>query len=265
MPWRSGVQRIGYAPGLTQAQEDMLEDVVLVQGIGEGIQALYQRLRAEHGDLAPTRKAIGNWLKRQPGYQIAHMPKKDVSVAPVLPRSDAPLHLTFADTMLMPHTSHNGGPGVGWKVFRAIVVIVDGLTKFTTLKGTILGVDGRPASGQARDAMIRFIAEARRESQIADLHPRRIITDKGSEFLGQFETWRAQEETNNPPFYQSFKTVGTRSSYNSIAERTIQTIRRLFHSRYRAVKLDWDLRNVPARRRRFDWMDHVGDSWILVG
>lgn len=244
----------------------MLEYAYLTEGIREGVTALYQRLRDENGNQAPTRAEVADWLRARPESQIARMPVKDVSVAPVLPRAE-PLSIVFMDTMMMPPTSHDGGPGVGRKVYRAIVVFVDALTKFATLHGVFQLVAGHPQSAQTAEGAREFLRQARaamNDPNANDVHVRRWVSDKGSEFLrgpnGQgFENWNEQQEAANPGLYQHVKTPGTRSSYNSIAEATIKTIRRLFYGKHKAWVREQDDNNVPAQRRRFDWMEFLQD------
>ena len=49
MPWPRGVPRTGYRPGLSRDEEQLLEQMVYVEGIGEGVRALYHRIVARVG------------------------------------------------------------------------------------------------------------------------------------------------------------------------------------------------------------------------
>ena len=174
----------------------LIENMYHTRGIQEGVTALHARLLAENGPLAaPARADVAQWLRREPSAQIARMPRKDVSIAPVLPPPQ-PLSRVFADTMILPRTGHNS-PGVGYKVYRAIVVFVDALTKFVSLHGVFQLVQGRPVSQQTRDGAIEFIRRARIAARDPNLHPSVFVVDKGSEWLGAFENWRGAENAAN--------------------------------------------------------------------
>ena len=256
MPWRPGVARGGYNAGLTDEEQAAMEEAVLQQGIGEGVHALYHRLRREMGAGAPSRNEVARFLRVRPETQMARMPRKDKSIAPVLPQGV--LSRVFADGMFLPRTAHNT-TGVGFKVYRVIVIYIDALTKFMHLHGVFQLVDGRAQSAQTRDGAIEFIKRARAAADNDNLHVERFVTDKGSEWGGAFEGWRSAQATANPGSYSIMKSPGTRKSHNGLCERVVQTTRRLFHARYRAVRRQWDEDDVPLRSRRFDWMDHIED------
>ena len=256
MPWPAGKPRAGHVAGLTDEHEQELQQLMYQEGVFEGQEGLYKRLVDRLGIAnAPARDAVALWLRKQPSAQIARMPVRDKAIAPVLPPA-RPLSRVFMDTMYMPRAWHRG------KVYRLIVVVVDALTKYVHLHAVYQLVDGRPVSTQTREAVRMFIQRARQAmndpNNSANVHPELLVSDKGSEFTGQqFQNWRAQEEAANPGFYQHTMTPGTRSSFNSIAETTIKTIRRLFSGHYRAVKRDWDERDVPEAQRRYDWVQYL--------
>ena len=263
MPWPRGVPRTGYRPGLSRNEEQLLEQMVYVEGIGEGVRALYHRIVARVGiQNAPARRDIAYWLRRQPGYQIARMPAKDKSVAPVL--VTRPLQRVFADTMFLPRTAHQT-PGVGLKVYRCVVVFVDALTKYMYLHGVFQLIEGRPQSEQTKEGAQIFLQRAQQVANDPNLQVEGWRTDKGSEWGrgandNGFEAWREQQELAFPGTNGIAKSPGTRSSYNSIAEASIKGIRRLWHGHFRAFRHDLDVRGVPERQRpAYDWMQHIGE------
>ena len=75
MPGRPGM-RI-QQPGITPAQTQFLNTLVDDEGMGEGIKALYYRVRKAMGNAAPTRDEIQNYLNPKPHYQIARQVKKN--------------------------------------------------------------------------------------------------------------------------------------------------------------------------------------------
>ena len=112
MPWVTGKPQAGHVAGLTQEEEDILEEIVYQRGMFEGVHGLHHRLVDELGAAnAPARADVVQWLRKQPGAQIARVPRKDVTIAPVLPPA-RPLSRVFIDQMYMPRTTHNA-PGVG--------------------------------------------------------------------------------------------------------------------------------------------------------
>jgi hypothetical protein len=254
MPWPRGVPRAGRVAGLTPEEEELIEDVYHQQGIHEGVRALHYRLVGLHGANAPSRKDVADWLRREPSAQTAKMPRKHKSIAPVLP-APTPLSVVFMDSFYLPRTAHNT-PGVGYKVYRVVTLYICALTKFVHLSGQFQLVQGRPMAAQVRDGAIEFIRRARAAARDPNLHPRRFQADKGPEHSGAFEAWRAQEAVTNPGFYQISKTPGNRSSFVSIGERSIQSIKRLLWGQYKSWKRDLDERGVPQQQRPiFDWMD----------
>ncbi len=52
-------------------------------------------------------------------------------------------------------------------------------------------------------------------------------------------------------------TTGGRASGNSIAERSVATIRRLQYAHNRSVVRKWDDDKVATRHRRYDWVEHL--------
>jgi len=57
--------------------------------------------------------------------------------------------------------------------------------------------------------------------------------------------------------YTHTMTSGSRASGNSVAERTIASVRRIIGAHFRSVEADWNARDVPTNQRRYNWTDHV--------
>ena len=57
--------------------------------------------------------------------------------------------------------------------------------------------------------------------------------------------------------YTHTMTSGSRASGNSVAERTIASVRRLLGAHFRSVEADWNARNVAPNQRRYNWTDYV--------
>ena len=57
--------------------------------------------------------------------------------------------------------------------------------------------------------------------------------------------------------YTHTMTSGSRASGNSVAERTIASVRRIIGAHYRSVKAQWDARRSTAKGSRYNWTDHV--------
>ena len=89
MPGRPGQQEGG--AGLTAAQRTALEQVVLRDGAGLGVHALYAKLRTHMGRVAPTRNEVAGFVRALPETQLARMPKSTAGqaniIAPVIPKA----------------------------------------------------------------------------------------------------------------------------------------------------------------------------------
>ena len=57
--------------------------------------------------------------------------------------------------------------------------------------------------------------------------------------------------------YTHTMTSGSRASGNSVAERTIASVRRIIGAHFRSVEADWNARDVPTNQRRYNWTDYV--------
>ena len=256
MPWAKGKPRSGYKPGLSNEEEQMIEQAYLVEGITEGVHALFHRLRDRHGDDAPSRDDIAEWLSKRPEAQISRMPRADRAIAPFI-APPVPMSRTCFDTMFLPPAAHKVRTRT--HVYRCLVVYQCAFTKFVHLHPVHQLDDNRPVSEQTLRGMQEFIKRARIAARDDSLHPEVLVSDKGSEALKSFEEWRAEQAAAHPGFYQSTKTPGTRSSFNPV-ERTVQQIRRLMQGRYRSWRLAQDMADVPQAQRAFDWVQHVEDT-----
>ncbi len=238
MPARPGQKR-GDA-GLTLSQTKRLEEIVIRDGYGIGVTALHHKLRVEMGADAPTREEIGRWKKAIPSEQIAQMPKATAGVknvtAPVIPPA-SPMSRVFADTYFLPASYHmKKGKG---KVYRAAILYCDALTKFIHVEPCALLVKDRPMSSVAVSGYKRFIAKCQELSEM-EIHPTHLRTDGGAEWKGAFATFMTEQREIHPDAYAHTLTTGGRASSNSIAERSVATIRRLQYAHYRSVVRKWD-------------------------
>ena len=106
MPGRLGQQEGG--AGLTDAQRTVLQDTVVRDGAGLSVHALYAKLRAHMGRVAPTRNEVAGFVRALPQTQLARMPKSTTGeanvIAPVIPKAEA-LSSVWIDTMFLP--AHN--------------------------------------------------------------------------------------------------------------------------------------------------------------
>ena len=57
--------------------------------------------------------------------------------------------------------------------------------------------------------------------------------------------------------YTHTMTSGSRASGNSVAERTIASVRRIIGAHFRSVEADWIARDVPTNQRRYNWTGYV--------
>ena len=256
MPGRRGMHI--QQPGLTPAQRAALERMVDEQGMNEGVHTTYHRVRHLMGANAPTRDEVGEFLNPRPHFQQNRMVKKNRTVAPMIPRG-TPLSLVAMDTYYLAGSWHRM-PNNKIKTFRACIVVIDTLTKFVHVKPVEMSSqlqDARPLANQAVEALQEFLDRARNEANDQDLHPERILSDRGSEFVNAtMDAWINVRSAANPGFYQRVLTTNSKSHSNSVAERVVQTIRRYTIGMYKAFKRDWDENDVPAQARNFDIVQH---------
>ena len=129
MPWRVGIPKQGYIAGITPAERQMMENAYLRDGLEGGVHSLYHRLMSIHGPAnAPTRDDVATFLRARPEAQIDRIPRRDLSIQPVLPPPE-PLSRVFTDLMKLPVVAFQW-PGKGWKSFSGVALFVDALTKF---------------------------------------------------------------------------------------------------------------------------------------
>ena len=164
----------------------------------------------------------------------------------------------------------------------------------------------RPQSQRTIEALMEFIKnvnlvrqhrgldndpEARRmdlEGNGIRLHPRLIVHDFGSEFKGEFQrvmnekrgtfntTVEQRREQGLPDdlptgFYFETTTPGSRSHYNSMAERSVRTIRRYFYAMYNAYRRFLEPQPGEAREKQRppNWpvpqqeLDITEYDWVL--
>ena len=88
-----------------------------------------------------------------------------------------------------------------------------------------------------------------------DLHMVKIRTDGGSEWRRAWKTWIEAQQAAHPGMYTHTMTSGSRASGNSVAERTIASVRRIIGAHYRSAKAQWDADGVLQRNRRYNWTD----------
>ena len=91
----------------------------------------------------------------------------------------------------------------------------------------------RPISTTAQKGFEEFTSRIRRAAKDDDLHPLKIRTDNGSEFVGgACKAWLNSSRVDHPGFYEHTTTTGSRSAGNPFAERAIQSWRRLLYAQY---------------------------------
>ena len=233
MPARPGQKRGG--AGLASLQTNRLEEIVIRDGFTLGVTALHHKLRVEMGANASTREEIGRWKKAIPSEKIGRWKKATSGVAnvtaPVIPPA-SPMSRVFADTYILPASYHmNKGKS---RVYKAAILYCDALTKFIHVEPCALLVKDRPMSSVVVTGYKRFISKCQELSEM-EIHPTHLRTDGGSEWRGAFATYMREQRTAHPDAYAHTLTTGGRASGNSIAERSVATIRRLQYAHYRSV------------------------------
>ena len=203
----------------------------------------------------PGLKTISDYMRDKPDLQPHRMPASIAgtknSVSAVLPSPAVPLSAVFADTFFLAPSLKKK------KVYKACVLYICALTKFVHLEPASFRQDDRPFSETGRDGCIRFIEKVRQLSGMPDLEMVKIRTDGGSEWRGAFKTWIEAQQAAHPGMYTHTMTSGSRASGNSVAERTIQSVRRLIGAHFRSIEQGWNERDVPTNQRRYNWTDYV--------
>ena len=242
---------------LTAAKRQAL-DALHADGRLTGVASAYHKLRA--GGLSITKADISEYMRSRPSIQknrLPHATDGDKNTIGAVIPPPVPLSMTFSDTMFLPASLRKMSTK---RVFRGIILFIDGLTKFVHLEPASFRSDladaERPLSETARNGLINFRDKIRQRSGLA-LHIARIHTDGGSEYSGAFSRSLVTLQALNPGFYTHTKTSGSRSASNAMAERCIGTIRRIIYSHYRSVARGWEENNTPTAVRRYDWLDHL--------
>ena len=203
----------------------------------------------------PGLKTIADYMRDKPDLQPHRMPASHAgeknAVSAVIPHPAVPLSAVFADTFFLAPSLKKK------KVYKACVLYICALTKYVHLEPASFRQDDRPFSETGRDGTIRFIEKVRQLSGMPDLEMVKIRTDGGSEWRGAFKTWIEHEQAAHPGMYTHTMTSGSRASGNSVAERTIASVRRIIGAHFRSVEADWNARNVAANQRRYNWTDYV--------
>ena len=220
-----------------------------------GVSSVYWHLIDVMGDDAPTKKHVSDFMRTVPEVQVSRMNRKVEGVknsgGPIIPEA-VPLSYMAADTLFLPASYHTDK-----RVYKAAILYVCALTKYVYVHPCSLGRKDRPMSTTARDGFIEFLMRVRRIAGNDDMHPRRIRTDNGSEFVGgACRQWLNQMRTKHTDFYEYTTTTGSRSAGNPFAERAIQSWKRLLYTQYRAVEREWDENSIDKRKRRFNWLPY---------
>ena len=194
-------------------------------------------------------------MRDKPDLQPHRMPASHAgeknAVSAVVPSPAVPRSAVFAGTFFLAASLKKK------KVFKACVLYICALTKFVHLEPASFGDEDRPFSETGRDGCIRFIEKVRQLSGMPEIEILRIRTDGGSEWRAAFKTWIENEQAAHPGMYTHTMTSGSRASGNSVAERTIASVRRIIGAHYRSVKAQWDAGGVLQRNRRCNWTEFV--------
>ena len=207
------------------------------------------------GGGAPSKDQISVWMRERPEIQKSRMANRVEGKAnwggPIIP-DPVVMSYVAADTLFIPAAFHTDK-----KVYKAAILYVCALTKYVFVLPCNLQNKDRPMSTTAQKGFEEFISRIRRAAKDDDLHPLKIRTDNGSEFVGgACKAWLASRRVDHPGRYEHTTTTGSRSAGNPFAERAIQSWRRLLYAQYRAVEKQWDEQAVPRRQRRFNWVPY---------
>ena len=201
----------------------------------QGVPQLERRL------LAPTKRAIADYLSRSATHQKNRLPRHKVaggtkrppveSISPYIPRVKRPLCEIFVDSGRMPVCLHKGKQ-ISW-----FLVMVDGLTKFSMCRPVVTNTqltgnqEKRPQSKQCLEHLIDFIEIVNKISnRNRILIPLSIQSDFGSEFRGAFKTGIDKLRDAHPGHFAQTITPASRSSMNAQAEIYIKNYRKRLYS-----------------------------------
>ena len=139
---------------LTQLQRARLERAK-DDGELNGVGSTYHVLRAELGAAAPNKNQISTFMRALPSVQINKTTKsaagKKNVIGPMIP-PPTPLGWCAADTGFI-SACYNP---VDKRVYKVIMVFVDGLTKYLYAHPCSFGNADRPMSTTARDGLMGF-------------------------------------------------------------------------------------------------------------
>ena len=230
-------------------------DSLKKQGLLTGVTSAWHLLKDTMPANNPSKKTIADYMRNKPDLQPHRMPASHAgeknAVSAVIPHPAVPLSAVFADTFFLAASLKKK------KVFKGCVLYICALSKLVHLEPASFGDEDRPFSETGRDGCIRFIEKVRQLSGMPDLEMVKIRTDGGSEWRGAFKTWIENEQAAHPGMYTHTMTSGSRASGNSVAERTIASVRRIIGAHFRSVEADWNARDVPTNQRRYNWTDYV--------
>jgi len=224
-------------------------------GLLTGVTSAWHLLKDTMPTNNPSKKTISAYMSDKPDIQVQRMPASHAgeknAVSAVIPHPAVPLSAVFADTFFLAASLKRK------KVYKACILYICALTKYVHLEPANFGDEDRPFSETGRDGTVRFIEKVRQLSNTPDLEMVKIRTDGGSEWRGAFKTWIEDQQAAHPGMYTHTMTSGSRASGNSVAERTIASVRRIIGAHFRSVEADWNARDVPTNQRRYNWTDHV--------
>jgi len=220
--------------------------------------------KVERRKLLPTRRAIQDFYRKDEMVQIdrpvrsanaggKRNPKK-TGLKPIIPPAQ-PLSIVMVDAMRMPATVHNG------KQYSWVFVAIDCLTRITFIEALHLNTQlsttlktkqstdddddsKRPASSQVWKHFLDFLnkVNATREehaqrtgSAFKEIHPRLVVSDRGSE-NSLFQTRLKELAEKHKGFYRYSAVPFSRSNYNSMAEIAVKIVRRYFYTVNRAFQ-----------------------------
>ena len=194
-------------------------------------------------------------MRDKPDLQPHRMPSSHAgeknAVSAVIPWPPVPLSAVFADTFFLAPSLKNS------KVFKACILYICALTKFVHLEPAAFLQKDRPFSQTARNGCIKFIGKVRQLSGMPDLHMVKLRSDGGSEWRRTFKTWIEAQQAAHPGMYTDTMTSGSRASGNSVAERTIASVRHTIGAHYRSAKAQWDADGVLQRNHRYNWTEFL--------
>jgi hypothetical protein len=87
------------------------------------------------------------------------------------------------------------------------------------------------------------------------MHPRLIVRDNASEYYSVWGEYIKNSKKKHPGFYNESKTVMSKSSHNALAERSVATVRKYFHS------LNYSYHQLIEREKREDDLGLVDRVW----